>query len=67
MGQQSCKDTISRITEKVTGELAEWASRPLDAIYPVIFVDALVGKVRDEQVRNTPYLRRHGRNRERGA
>nr|WP_256030606.1 hypothetical protein [Leifsonia xyli] len=25
------KDTISRITEKVAGELAEWSSRPLDA------------------------------------
>ena len=33
------KDTISRITEKVAGELAEWSSRPLDALYPVIFVD----------------------------
>lgn len=35
------KDTISRITEKATGELAEWSSRPLDAIYPVMFVDAI--------------------------
>ena len=49
------KDTISRITEKVAGELAEWSSRPLDPIYPVIFVDAIVVKVRDGQVRNTPY------------
>jgi transposase-like protein len=35
--------------------MAEWASRPLDPIYPVIFVDALVVKVRDGQVRNTPF------------
>lgn len=49
------KDTISRITEKVAGELAEWSSRPLDPIYPVIFVDAIVVKVRDGQVRNTPF------------
>ena len=41
--------------EKVTAELAEWSSRPLDPIYPVIFVDAIVVKVRDGQVRNTPF------------
>ena len=54
-GAKVSKDTISRITEKVTGELAEWSSRPLDALYPVIFVDAIVVKVRDGQVRNTPF------------
>jgi transposase-like protein len=40
-GARVSKDTISRITEKVTGELAEWSSRPLDPLYPVIFVDAI--------------------------
>jgi len=54
-GAKVSKDTISRITEKVTGELAEWASRPLDPVYPVIFVDAIVVKARDGQVRNTPF------------
>ncbi|MDP9094672.1 MAG: IS256 family transposase [Actinomycetota bacterium] len=54
-GATVSKDTISRITEKVAAEMAEWASRPLDPIYPVIFVDALVVKVREGQVRNTPY------------
>ena len=54
-GASVSKDTISRITEKVAGELAEWSSRPLDPIYPVIFVDAIVVKVRDGQVRNTPF------------
>jgi putative transposase len=54
-GATVSKDTISRITEKVSAEMAEWASRPLDAIYPVIFVDALVVKVREGQVRNTPF------------
>lgn len=32
-GPRVSKDAISRITEKVTAELAEWASRPLDSIY----------------------------------
>lgn len=31
-GARASKDTISRITEKVAGELAEWSSRPLDPL-----------------------------------
>ena len=54
-GARVSKDTISRITEKVAAELAEWSSRPLDPVYPVLFVDAVVVKVRDGQVRNTPF------------
>ena len=54
-GAKVSKDTISKITEKVAGELAEWSARPLDALYPVIFVDAIVVKVRDGQVRNTAF------------
>lgn len=54
-GARVSKDTISRITEKVAAELAEWSSRPLDPLYPVLFVDAIVVKVRDGQVRNTPF------------
>ena len=50
------KDTISQITEKIVGELAEWSSRPLDPVYPVIFArrDSHV-KVRDGRVCNTPF------------
>lgn len=40
-------DLISKITDAVHAEVAEWQSRPLDRIYPVIFLDALVCKVRD--------------------
>jgi putative transposase len=54
-GATVSKDTISRITEKVTGELAEWQNRPLDRVYPVIFIDAIVVKVRDGQVTNKPF------------
>lgn len=46
--------TISRITDKVTAEMAEWANRPLDAIYAAIFLDAIHVKVRDGQVANRP-------------
>ena len=54
-GATVSKDTISRITEKVTAEMAEWQHRPLDRVYPVIFIDALVVKVRDGQVTNKPF------------
>jgi putative transposase len=53
-GAKVSKDTISRITEKVTGEMTEWLTRPLEKIYPVIFIDAMVVKVRDGQVMNKP-------------
>ena len=47
-------DTISKITDRVLGELAEWLNRPLDRVYPVIFIDAIVVKIRDSQVANRP-------------
>src|SRR5262249_21245001 len=45
-------DLISRVTDGVLEELAEWQSRPLDAVYPVIFIDALMVKIRDGVVTN---------------
>src|SRR5215813_1808562 len=45
-------DLISRVTDAVVDELAEWQSRPLDAVYPVIFIDALMVKIRDGVVTN---------------
>jgi putative transposase len=53
-GARISKDTISQITEKVTAEMTEWLHRPLDEVYPVIFIDAMVVKVRDGQVMNKP-------------
>jgi putative transposase len=41
-GAKVSPDTISRITDKVLEEMAEWASRPLDAIYPVRFAVGLI-------------------------
>jgi putative transposase len=46
-------DLISTITDAVLEELREWQHRPLDAVYPVIYLDAIVCKVRHEgAVRN---------------
>ncbi len=39
---------ISRITDKIMPSVAEWQSRPLDAIYPIVFLDGIVFKVRKD-------------------
>ena len=41
-------DLISRVTDAVLEEVREWQNRPLDAVYPVVFFDALRVKIRDE-------------------
>jgi putative transposase len=48
------RDTISRITDAVLEQLVAWQNRPLDAVYPVILIDAIVVKIRDGQVANRP-------------
>lgn len=53
-GATVSKDTISRITDKVLEEMAEWCNRPLESVYPVVFIDAIHVKVRDGQVTNRP-------------
>ena len=45
------RETISKITDKV---LEGWQTRPLDRVYPVVFIDAMVVKIRDGQVANRP-------------
>jgi putative transposase len=53
-GASVSKETISRITDKVMEEMADWANRPLDGVYAAVFIDAIVVKVRDGQVGNRP-------------
>src|SRR5215213_7239372 len=46
-------DLISAVTDAVLEEVAAWQNRPLEALYPLVFLDALRVKVRDEgTVRN---------------
>lgn len=54
-GASVSKDTISRITDKVIEEMTEWQNRPMDRVYPVVFIDALVVKVRGGKVLNKPF------------
>jgi putative transposase len=41
------RDLISRVTDAVMDDVKAWQQRPLDDVYPVVFLDALVLKVRD--------------------
>jgi transposase-like protein len=49
-GTQLSHETVSRITDAVLEEVRAWQSRPLDPVYAVVFLDAIVVKVRDNQV-----------------
>src|SRR3982751_1631579 len=47
-GVEVSPDLISAVTDAVLEEVAAWRARPLEAIYPLVFFDALRVKVRDE-------------------
>lgn len=47
-------ESVRRITDRVMAELVEWQTRPLDLVYPVLFIDAMVVKIRDGKVANRP-------------
>jgi putative transposase len=53
-GARVSKETITRITDAALEGMAEWQNRPLDAVYPVLFLDAIHVKIRDGQVANRP-------------
>jgi transposase-like protein len=53
-GAEVSKQTISTITDQVMEGMAEWQNRPLDRVYPVLFVDAINVKIRDGKVANRP-------------
>jgi putative transposase len=53
IGTELSHETISKITDEILEEVTAWQRRPLEAFYPVIYLDALVVKVRDgAHVRN---------------
>ena len=53
-GAQVSKETVTRITDRVMEGMAAWQNRPLDRVYPVVFIDAIVVKIREGQVANRP-------------
>lgn len=59
--------TISRITERVSGDIVAWQSRPLEPVYLIVWMDGIVFKVRENSqvINKTIYiavgLRRDGK------
>lgn len=53
-GAEVSKQTISTITDQVIEGMAEWQNRPLDSVYPVVFIDCVHVKLRDGHVANRP-------------
>ena len=53
-GAKVSKETVTRITDGVLETMVEWQNRPLDAVYPVVFIDAIHVKIREGQVANRP-------------
>lgn len=53
-GTTISRETISKITDRIVEDMLAWQNRPLDRLYPVLLIDAIVVKVRDSQVANRP-------------
>lgn len=47
IGTEVSHETISKIVDEISDEVLTWQRRPLDALYPVIYLDAIVVKVKD--------------------
>jgi putative transposase len=47
-GVEASASLISRITDRIMPQVLEWQSRPLEAIYPIVFLDGIVFKVRKD-------------------
>jgi putative transposase len=53
IGTELSHETISKITDAVLDEVLQWQKRPLEELYPIVYLDALVIKIRDgHQVKN---------------
>jgi len=48
-GAEVSPTLISRVTDAVLDQVLEWQSRPLDALYPVVYLDCIVLKVRQDK------------------
>ncbi len=53
-GDDISRDLVSTVTDRIVEEMAEWQSRPLASVYPVILIDAIVLKIRSGTVGNRP-------------
>ena len=49
-GTEISPDLVSSVTDAVVAEVQAWQARPLEAVWPIVYLDALVIKVRDQGV-----------------
>jgi len=48
-GADASPTLISKVTDAVIEEVIEWQSRPLDAVYPIVYLDCIVVKIRQDK------------------
>jgi putative transposase len=48
-GVEIGRDTISRVTDAVLADAEAWRTRPLEAVYPIVYFDCLMVKVREDR------------------
>jgi putative transposase len=48
-GVEVGRDTISRVTDAVLEDVQAWRTRPLDRVYPIVFFDAMMVRVREDR------------------
>jgi hypothetical protein len=48
-GTEIGRDTISRVTDAVLEDVADWRSRPLATVYPIVYFDCLMVRVREDR------------------
>jgi putative transposase len=48
-GTEIGRDTVSRITDAVLEDVAAWRTRPLEAVYPIVYFDAMMVRVREDR------------------
>lgn len=52
-GTEVSKDFISNVTDSIIVELEAWQNRPLDSVYPIVYMDAIRIKSNDGNVANS--------------
>ena len=49
-GFEASEGFISDVTDKILPQIEEWQNRPLDEVYPILFIDAIHYSVRDNSI-----------------
>ncbi|WP_353816812.1 IS256 family transposase, partial [Agromyces sp. SYSU T00266] len=53
-GDDVSRDLVSTVTDRIVDEMAEWQARPLEPVYPVVLIDAIMLKIRSGTAGNRP-------------